>query len=256
MRRRDQAVLGVVGLLGLGALLLGRRDEPDEPYPGPRRPPGPGQPGAAPPPPPLTIDDLGIVSDAPRGGALYRVRRGDRFLGDGGIVATVLREQAELAGHPNPSAVASNGRNRIRYLDLLQCSGYNDLLYGTWQYGRNARPGPHGRAITLRPIHANNLVRLRAGEPAIRNITMGSPDDAGNGRARAIDRAYAEGYETLWLPPLEPAALLAGRITSEGLVWPDGSSRSWPPPQVLGDVAAVVDPGLGEYGCELGVLRW
>lgn len=200
---------------------------------------------------------------------MYQVRRRDIFLGkdpDHSIVWQVLFDAAYLAatdvgGLPVDEAeqfakvFADSSRNRGVYFDAIVCEGWNDLNYGTWGYGSKARPGPHGRSIRLLPIHVDNRDRLRQGLPTIRNIQLRTPADAKTGNGKAIDRTLSEGYEYLYLPDINLDLLWQdGRITSEGLEWPDGSSRVWPHPSVM-RLGIVEDPGLAAYGCGEAVLE-
>ena len=241
------------------------RDRPGLPLAGGGLPQEPREP--APPGAPARPDLSNIESSEPAAGYYYQVRRGDTFGGTRrqsiayqALYAAALKA-AEQMGDADPEAfakrIAGSGSNRVKYIDLILCAGPNDLLYGTYGYGEKARPGPHGRSITLRPLHPDNRSLIASGEQPLRNITMLSPDERKAGkRARAVDREFSEGFEYLWLPPLEPTALYErGQITTEGLTWPDGTSMMWPPPEVQALGFGVFDdPGLSMYGCGDGAL--
>ena len=156
--------------------------------------------------------------------------------------------------HAFARAVANKGSNRARYRDLIQCSAWNDLLYGTWGYSSKSKAAPHGRAIRLLPHHAANRDLIFQQQSPMRNIKMKTPSDKGQGGGNAIDNEYRDGYEYLWFPALNLQELWdTGNITSEGMVWEDGSSMSNPPPEIWGlDVDVLENPGLSSYGCEEG----
>lgn len=214
---------------------------------------------------PVSIVEL--EAQDPTMGRFYQVVRGDRLGGTGraGIAYRALRQKAlevaQARGDEDPEGyaqrVAGSVTNRTRYLDLILCSGFNDILYGTYGYTDKAHAGPHGRSIVLRPIHPDNRTLIANGEAPIRNVTMLSPDERRAGkRANAVDREFAEGFEYLWLPDIDGDALYDdGEITTEGLRWADGSSVMWAPPQVaqLG-TGLFEDPGLQLYGCGDGGL--
>jgi len=208
----------------------------------------------------------------PTPGTFHRVQWGDIFGGQGSaknLAWACLYEAGyaaavEVGGANDEEArafaksIASKGANRAKYRDLIQCSAWNDVLYGTWGYGSDPQPGPHGRAITLLPIHADNRERILSRESPIRNIHMRKASDKGKGNAHAIDPEYRDGYEYLWMPALNLVALWEQRrITSEGMTWDDGSSMMNPPPEIwdLG-VEVLEDPGLDTYGCLEGENTW
>lgn len=208
-----------------------------------------------------------LESSTPTMGKFYQVKAGDRFGGTGSrsIVFQALRDRARAAaerhGDPNPEAfansVANSGIRRTRYLDLILCGGWNDLLYGTYGYGSRAHVGPHGRSIRLHKVHVDNRRQIAAGQAPIRNIQMLSPALRSEGKtAGAIEPDMAEAFEYLWLPPIDDDALYAGlEIRTEGLVWPDGTSVMWPPPSVVAlDMDVYQDPGLAIYGCGTGEM--
>lgn len=206
-----------------------------------------------------------LHSDVPRAGNFYQVGSGDTLLGEDGLVAQVLRDAGlraarEVGGLDGAAAeeFARNtvkGSNRVTYHDATVCSGWNDLHYGTWGYSsRKNRAGPHGRSIRMLPIHADNRARIEAHQAPIRNVQMRGPEDAGKGNGRAIDNALAEKHEYLFFPDINLDILWeTGEITSRGLEWEDGTSRSNPPPGVMA-LGSATEPTLAVYGCGVGEL--
>lgn len=193
----------------------------------------------------IDVDDW--VKDYPTGGTFYQVRTGDILGGQNGtrsIAYRLLLTEAFLAaknvgGLDDATArswarnVAQNG-NRIRtVIHLIQCSMINDMVYGTWGYGSQAVAGPHGRAIRLVPQHANNLQRLRDGEPLARNIRMRFPANAGDSSGVGVDPDLRS-FELLYMPKLNEQILWDSGgldLTTEGMEWPNGTDMgNWPPP--------------------------
>lgn len=275
--RRDLTVLAL--LAGAAALFWPRGSKAAEkepigiggnglPPPPEEEPPGPrAQLDLGPPveePPPRAAVDLGpalpdvdaLERIRPTVGAFYQVRKGDTFFGRGpqAIAYNALVDFARGIGMGEEEAASFARAHRVQYVDLILCSGWNDLLYGTWGYGSKAHAGPHGRSIRLIPKHADNRDRLSRGEPPLRVIQMRTPSDKRRGNAGAVDRAYVDGYEYLWLPGLNPEEAASRRVlTAEGAAWPDGSSVMNPPPEVYGlDFQVLEDPDLGTYGCVTG----
>jgi len=207
-------------------------------------------------------------SNYPSPGTFHQVESGDIFFGKGSrhnLAWAVLYEAAyqaamEIGGTDDQGArtfakqIADKGANRIRYTDLILCSPFNDLLYGTWGYGEKSHPGPHGRSIRMLPYHAGNRELIFQRQPPVRNIEMLTPAAKNTGSAGPISSEYRETWEYLWLPPINLQALWNDRrITTEGLAWDDGSSMLYPPPEIwaLG-IDVLEDPGLSSYGCEQG----
>lgn len=207
----------------------------------------------------------------PTPGRFHQVVSGDIFFGKGSrhnLAWAALYEAAYQAAievgevsddeaRAFAKLTAGKGSNRVKYTDLILCSPFNDMLYGTYGYGKQAHVGPHGRSIRMMPYHADNRALILQRQPPVRNIQMRSPNDAKKGNARAVSSELRETWEYLWLPPLNLQALWeTGQITTEGLAWEDGSSMMWAPPEIsnLG-VDYIDDPGLREYGCLGGEME-
>lgn len=198
-----------------------------------------------------------LTSELPMAGRFYLVQRGDRFLGDDGIIAMALYQAvlqaARSKGWSDAKAasraqvLAADGKARMAYLNIIQCSPWNDALYGTWGYGRYAVPSAHGRAIRLVAHHDRIYDRLVDGQTPIRTLDLGRPADKGTGSATGA----GDSYELLWLPPLRSDALLDSRrarqVVADGLVWPDGSTKYNPPPSV--QALGVANAPPGPWGC-------
>lgn len=208
----------------------------------------------------------------PTPGTFHQIEYGDIFGGTGSahnLAWACLYEAAyaaavEVGGELDDAArafaksIAGKAANRARYRDLIQCSAWNDALYGTWGYSDKSTPGPHGRAIRLLPHHPDNRAAIFSRQSPLRNIRMKKPADKGQGGGTAIDPEFREGFEYLWLPALNLVALWESReITSQGMVWEDGSSMSNPPPEVWAlDIDVLEDPGFDTFGCEEGEQTW
>ncbi len=245
-------------------LVPGPIDVPGVPF----QPPGPGEdpfivtviPIQDPP-----IND--ILNDFPTGGAFYQVEFGDQFFHSStsrSIVKRWLRTEAftaaqEFGGLDDAEAnifakgVAGNASLRVQGLDLIQCAYFNDKAYGTWGYGSQAQASPHGRAIRLLKQHPNNLRRLRDGKPAGRNIRLRTPADKGKGNALGVQKELRDAFELLWLPELNKETLWESggtELSTQGVVWPDGSSKMNPPPWIMAlDIVDFSDSGFGDWGC-------
>ena len=182
-------------------------------------------------------------------------------MGDEGLVARALfratLEAAEAKGwsitkaQSRAYALAADGKARVAYLNILQCSAWNDALYATWGYGKHAMPSAHGRAIRLVAQHDRVYDRLADGQSPIRTLDRGSPRDKGTGSATGA----GDTYELLWFPPLRSDAILdiarARQVIADGLAWPDGSSKYNPPPSV--QALGIENAPPGPWGCAGGL---
>ena len=198
-----------------------------------------------------------LASELPLVGRFYQVLRADSFLGGDGLIAQALYQATLRAaldkGWSNAKAstraqvLASDGKARLAYLNIIQCSPWNDALYGTWGYGKHALPSAHGRAIRMIAQHDRVYDRLADGQAPIRTLDRGTPKDKGKGTATGA----GESYELLWLPPLRSDALLDSRrarqVVADGLVWADGSTKYNPPPSV--QALGVDNAPPGPWGC-------
>lgn len=208
-------------------------------------------------PPGGDIDD--ILKPVPVPGALYQVKKGDLFFGtkisDGSaglsICYMALRraafEAAKLYGNNLSDqaawafvkAHAQTLKHEIHalrpYLDILECSWWNDEIYASWRYAQGkATPSPTGRAISLNPAHAPNLAIMRNGGAPARNVRLGKPSDKGTGSPTIANGSWRE-YPLLWIPEIDLAKFWESQfhtITAEGVVYDDSSSRAVPPPWI------------------------
>lgn len=208
--------------------------------------------------PPLTRDPpwSELIDPYPRGGVFYQVRVGDRFGGTNSqrsIAYRYLLSEAFLAaseaGLLSTEAarewavtVAKQDKLRLRAIDLYQCSGWNDAMYGATPV-QVSHASAHGRSILLRPVHGPVLQRLQNGFAPVRNVTMGGNPADGDLRK----------YELLWGPTIDRVVLWdsGGQVlTTTGMIWSDGTSRENPPPWVM-DLGIDDETGAleGNFGC-------
>ena len=203
--------------------------------------------------------DMGALSrQDPTPGFFYQVRKDDQFMGDHGIVAQALYRAVLIAAQTKgwsptkaqsrAAALSADAKARVAYFNIIQCSPWNDALYGTWGYGKHAMPAPHGRAIRLVAKHDRVYDRLADGQTPIRTLDFGAPADKGTGSATGA----GDSYELLWLPPLRADALLdvnrQRQVVADGLVWPGGLSKYNPPLAV--QALGILHAPPGPWGCE------
>jgi len=143
--------------------------------------------------------------------------QGTSMLGDDGVVARALR----AAGVPDTA------NNRLRYLELIECSPYNHAVvnYDNARAGSNFPGyGPNNSGILLNSQHFNNYQRMMEGRPARRSIRSGG------------SRPF------FWLPTIEqnaPVVMLATNV--------DGSPGISPPDEIIEFGFEGVPSGT--YGC-------
>jgi len=222
-------------------------------------------------PPKIVLDPVvldpptaGVVASYPQGGRLYQVRKRDTLLGEGqnsivyrwissdAFLAAKAAGQTDSQARATARSLARNARLRIAAYQLLGCVPWNDTLYGTYQVSRLSFPlFQTGRGFTMLPIHAKNLDRLQRSEAPIRTITLGEPGQQGDFVAKTEFVDQPKAFALFWLPPLDDAELLAGRIKLRQLPYSDGSSRIWPPPAIadLGHLSAADIPQT-TWGCQ------
>lgn len=256
-------------------------DTPDDDGPRPAVPEPVPRPAVPPPQPPqpsvpsLNIDDW--IEDYPTGESFYQVRSGDMFGGTNSnrsIAYRYLLTEAFLAakefGNLDDNkartwsrSVAQRGNMRLQAIDIIQCAWINDALYGTWGYGLQAKPGPHGRAIRLLPYHPDNRRMVFDGLGLSRNIELRRPADAGKdgpwnkGLGGPADPEMREEFELLWMPAINRKVLWDSdgtNLTTEGMTWPDGTSKgNVPPPWIMDlELGNYADDAIGfsDWGCE------
>ena len=247
-----------------------------KPTPGhkPKPRPGTGDPIPAPKPPITTPADDGppqpdpypdpelgpswseLLDPYPRGGAFYPVVEGDRFGGTSSthsIAYRYLLSEAYLAaveeGGLDPEdatawalVVAKQDKLRLKVIDLIQCSGWNDAMYGAAPV-QISHASKHGRSILLRPAHGPTAEQLEEGVAPVRNITL-------SGYAADDD---LQDYELLWMPAIDRLVLWESggqAITTTGMQWDDGTSMENPPPWVMALGVEDLSGALtGDFGC-------
>jgi hypothetical protein len=135
--------------------------------------------------------------------------------------------------------LARRKENWQAYREAINCCPWNHALYGSAN-----QPGtpyyyatPHGDHISLYPVHADVVSQLVDGEPPRRRVSAHDPKIPAGGR-----------HAFIWLPPLDAAELLEGRVKVEHGHWWTGDFRMMPPPEVL--TLGVVDVPAGRtWGC-------
>lgn len=236
-------------------------EQPDPEQPDPEQPPiqGPEQPDqpTAPDVPPIAEWE----DPYPTPERFYQVQAGDyplkvakrALFSAGFLAARDVGGLDEAAANVFAAKVGNNGTRQFRYLDLIQCSPYNDALYGTYGGGGDQRYSGHGRTIRYLRIHPHNRGQLAAEQPPIRNQILGVPADKGKGNRGGLDPAYRQAFPYLWLPPIDLQALWdsdGAVLKTDSLQWDDGSPASLPPP---GFVALGIDDASGatetSFGC-------
>jgi hypothetical protein len=209
---------------------------------------------------PTDVDDL--IVDYPRPARFYQVRYGDNFMGNQGIATRLARSALYLAATERGgldqaaanawAAARMSTAARRAVTDLLSCTPINDWRYGTWAFTVGvARPGPHGRAIRLLPIHFNDRARLAAGDGFSRNIRKGQPGDPPSVSQGGVEDG-ASSFEFLWLPGIDLQKLWEsnGQTWDVGGTWSDGSSQVDPPPAIWAQgMTDYSGSGQGVWGC-------
>ena len=199
-----------------------------------------------------------LLAEYPRGARFYQVVTGDKFGGTNGktsIAYRYLLSEAYLAAIEYGGltedeaktwalAVAKNDKVRAKVIDLIQCSGWNDALYGA-NPKAGTRTSQNGRSILLLQLHAPVSQMLANGEQPVRNATSGGG---------LINKGWRN-LECLWLPALNREALYQSGgtmidTTTGDTAWADGTSMENPPPWVM---ALGMDDNTGElhgsFGC-------
>lgn len=201
----------------------------------------------------------------PRHGQLFQVKFKDIFLGTyvpeeqgdtRSLVYAVLYDAAfeaatQIGGMPTVDAedfatkFASTPAHRMDYYNLILCSPWNDALYGTYGYGAQAVPGDHGRAIRFLPRHNDIRKALITGESLKRNISIGDPQNPGNGQSPKLDPS-GNSLEYLWFPRISLTALWNSGIVTTAQ--PDAAPGIMPPPEIAAMIPA---PGgiVNQWGC-------
>lgn len=197
-----------------------------------------------------------LVDPYPRGGVFYQVEQNDRFGGTSAgrsiayrfLLSEAYLAATEIGGLPHEEAMAwaaavgKQDKTRLAVIDLYQCSGWNDAMYGADPV-QVSHASAHGRSVLLRPVHARVAAALEQQQTPIRNVTLkGNPADGSLRR-----------YELLWSPAIDRTALWesGGRtISTAEQRWADGSTMENPPPWVM--ALGIEDNSgalSGDFGC-------
>lgn len=225
----------------------------EEPPEEPEEKDDPDEPGPFDPTPFETKPD----ADYPTPGTLVQIRYGDILLGtkvpknpgtgEGrSIVYTTLASAGwmaakEFGGASDAEAgtfarkVANDAHGaRLDYIDLIQCSPWNDALYTTYGFGPDSWASPAGRALRFLPQDYDNRMRLMQGLAPRRNMVLGTPADKDSGTAYGANQNERH-FAYIWLPKINLQTLWATGgevVTTEGVTWADGSNGIMPPPEV------------------------
>jgi hypothetical protein len=120
--------------------------------------------------------------------------------------------------------LAEREENWRAYREAINCCPWNHALYGSAN-----QPGtpyyyktPHDDHISLYPVHDDVVWRLVDGQVPRRRVSQDDPKVPSGGR-----------HAFPWLPPLDAAELLEGRVKVEHAHWWTGDFRMMPPPEVL-----------------------
>ncbi len=197
-----------------------------------------------------------LVDPYPRGETFYPVVEGDRFGGTSSkhsIAYRFLLSEAFLAARDLGGlgedeaitwavAVAKQDKIRLACIELIQCSGWNDAMYGANPVSQS-HASAHGRSILLRPVHGPTGGLLALGKTPFRNVTLG-------GNPADDDERH---YEMLWMPGIDRALLWDSGgivVSTMSMVWADGTSKANPPPWVMAlgmeDTSGALE---GDFGC-------
>jgi hypothetical protein len=172
------------------------------------------------------------------------------------LIVAALGSALSMAG-ANANLATDHGgvgtRLRRELRDLIQCSRWNDSLYGTSNMGFAGGAdmlGPQGRGINWRPHHSNVFGTLSQGQTPARTTKIDG--------ARLAQHMSANQLPLIWIPAVN-LHLLSGpnpTVSVEGMTWTDGTPTSEPPPTVASksvQMSGVVLPG--GPGCPPSVAR-
>jgi len=190
----------------------------------------------------------------------YQVRSGD-YLNK--ITRTALKGRVLLelesrvplmpAAEKDAIAKAIVDKGFKAYRELIVCSPWNDMLYGTYGVRPQDYKGPNGRGFRLIPKHADNLKRLIEGDEPIRNLEWGVPNGP---KAQPVNTgAGFNEYELLWLPGISGSELVTPDLEFGSVVTPQWLGWEWSeivPPRAVWDRSFITyaddnDPNV--YGC-------
>lgn len=172
------------------------------------------------------------------------------------LITAALGSALSMAGGRVSLATDHSGagdRLRQQLRDLIQCSRWNDSIYGTSNMGfvgGGDLLGPQGRGINWQPHHSDVFGTLSQNQAPVRTTAV-------DGR-RLQQHMGANRLPLVWIPAVN-LDRLAGpnpEVTVEGMQWTDGSSTIEPPPTVSDlsiQMSGVVLPG--GPGCPPAITR-
>jgi len=221
----------------------------------------PGDPAQPLPPAPADVDMSQLTSSDPFPGRFYQVKQGDYFnkVSKEAIynaALTQLEMMAPLMPQAEKNAIASSIKSDGwgTYRELIQCSPFNDMLYGTYGVGASPFKGMNGRGFRFLRKHADNYTRIDQGDEPIRNIQWGTPNGP---KAQGVNAGPGfNRYELLWMPGISYPALINPNFTFgavELAQWPAWEWSQIVPPRAVWDrgftdLAGDNDPNV--YGCD------
>lgn len=166
-----------------------------------------------------------------------------RFSGVESFIIAAVGSALSMAGVDASLATARTAagrRLRKQMLDLIQCSKFNDGLYGAVSA---PKVSPNGRGVVWAPVHNDVFSMLSEGKTPARAI-----DVEGNRLPQFIE---ASSRPLVWIPAVN-LDILATRneISVERMAWEDGVSTLEPPPLVRSMKISLSDVRLpGGVGC-------
>jgi hypothetical protein len=194
-----------------------------------------------------------LVDPYPTPGMFYQVKQGDTFYGNGssaiiyralrtaGFLAAKLQGLSDAEANTRGTAFANSANRRTAYNELVQCSPWNDLVFGTWYAGSQAARGAHGRGIAMFPWHFDVRAQLEQGGPVVRNIDQGAASFVQSEPGKLAYPRDSDGKRLpfIWLPELDLQAVANNIVALAPEPWPGKDpavdtwySRSSPPPSL------------------------
>lgn len=216
-------------------------DDPDAPIDEPTPPIDPGAWPEYPPPAPVDLSAWTDPKNYPTPGKLHQIGGSNSGTTLGTIAKKALTTAFYVAFGDLEVAMelAERSENWRAYRQAINCCPWNHALYGS--ANQRGTPyyyeTPHGDHVSLYPVHDDVAEALARGQAPRRRVSEGNPKLPAGGH-----------HAFLWLPPLDAAALLEGRVKVEHGHWWTGDFRMMPPPEVLTLGLADVPPGR-VWGC-------
>jgi len=218
-------------------------DDPNDPI-DPEPPTDPGAWPEYPPPGPVDLSQWTDPANYPTPGKFHQIggAHSGTTLKTIAIKALTTAFYLAFGDLEVAQALAEREDNWRAYREAINCCPWNHALYGSAN-----QPGtpyyyktPHDDHISLYPVHADVVGALVNGQTPQRRVSEDNPKVPAGGR-----------HAFIWLPPLDAAELLEGRVKVEHGHWWTGDFRMMPPPEVLtlglADVPAGRVWGCGGY---------